>query len=658
MESVVAAPNSGFYHPPMPTKQRSGASRGVRPGVTTPDGGRPPELPSRSTQVVNPHEETRPSSGRAPTQNQRGLDTGADEGDEHYSAGSSGSRNAGAETTTAGQEKSGAGDGNDGSGNEGTEVSQAVSTALNSNRNSSATLSDGTIVSRSSNGYVTVRDGDTMTVYRGDGSVRGVLVSNDDGGYRDVDGQGRDMRWAEDAYRKGHVWDFTRSPDQGVDVEHFNTDFREAQRSLTGLIKPAQETLGDIRNTIERLEGMRSKWAPYAGARIDHSGATTTVGEFLDAQIQKRKAELAGGQADYDQAITTDAQFKDAYAVAAAPLAGEARPTGRLIADIDVAVANLTELLRTTPNPMRRDFLHEQIAALTGRRAQLTRDYQSQGHLSAYYSGLELEDAGYVQVEPGTYSTPANTREYLLTDQRRVGAPGENNYTGEFGSTKDYLGPAMTPFQALNFARGQARADAAANMGAYDVVGAGGFETASATLPEAAYDVIAAGGFRASPDKESYAGNFSPWLDADGKQVATKAEATYRIEGTGNGARIVGLEPKRAGSQFGFGGYMRSAERHDEFTYGPLHGKHPSEVLGRSDQNLAQQEWVKQNQAGLRIDRWGNMESPDGSGHAFRQKDVVGVGDTGELIRFANSPNFALHASNARIKGVNPRWHL
>ena len=182
--------------------------------------------------VMNPHEATQPSSGSSSGGGSSGggVDTGADEGDEHHSGGSAGSNSgrgdsgnevspgnspghpANAPTqiaSTTGGSSSDDDDGAQQSTNQpaSNRVADRVAKALNRD-GVSLTEEDGVIVSRDSNGYVTVRDGNTAVVYRSDGSVSSVLASDDDGGYRAPDGQGRAMRRAQEAYDKGHVADW------------------------------------------------------------------------------------------------------------------------------------------------------------------------------------------------------------------------------------------------------------------------------------------------------------------------------------------------------------------------------------------------------------------------------------------------------------------
>ena len=131
---------------------------------------------------------------------------------------------------------------------------------------------------------------------------------------------------------------------------------------------------------------------------------------------------------------------------------------------------------------------------------------------------------------------------------------------------------------------------------------------------------------------ESYGGNYSPWLDADGNQVATEAEATYRIEGTGPQARIVGLRTSNDANndelsllaETALTGLMatyygddapaiqqRSEDIAGMLRYGPHHAKHPSELLGQSDQNQMAAAMVERNLKGRLIDQFGTIEMPE-----------------------------------------------
>ena len=516
----------------------------------------------------------------------------------------------------------------DSEGNEqrGSHVAQAVSNALNSRGMSSTTLPDGTIVSRDSNGYVAVRDGDTMVGYRGDGSLFTVLVNNGEG-YREAQSS-RDATRARKAYEKGHVWTFDAgATTPTIDIDNFNTAFRDSQRRLSGIAKPLRESLNDIRGTIGSLEAMQQEWAHSAASRIvDHSGATTTVGQFLAGQIERRKQELAAGEGRLADHKAANAAFSDAYTVAAAPLDGDSRPVPQLVKDIDAAMANLRGLLATTTSQAHRDFLTAEVARLAGRRKEL----QSDASLSGYFAGLDLEDSGLVQTSPGVYQkppagTPPSTT-ILLTGSRGA---GEGNFTGEFGSTKDFLGPALTPFQMHNYVAAEQRQEHLRRVEALK-----------------RNDVDAAD-VDPTPTTESYGGNWSPFLHADGKQVLTQAEATYRIVGTGGDAVIQATNP------------VRTPGRPSQHQFGKLHGKHPSEVLGRSDQNVAQEQWVDQNLEGRRIDRYGNVQYGDLTNDTWRNSatplaDITGAGDGGILTRAQDSQQFALHPSNVEIKGLKP----
>ena len=131
---------------------------------------------------------------------------------------------------------------------------------------------------------------------------------------------------------------------------------------------------------------------------------------------------------------------------------------------------------------------------------------------------------------------------------------------------------------------------------------------------------------------DSYGRNYSPWLDADGNQVETEAEATYRIEGTGPQAKIVGLrasneanheEPSRLAdsaltglSAMYYGDNAPGIQQRSEdiaggLRYGPHHGKHPSEVLGQSDQHKTAAAMVERNLKGRLIDQFGTIEMPE-----------------------------------------------
>ena len=135
---------------------------------------------------------------------------------------------------------------------------------------------------------------------------------------------------------------------------------------------------------------------------------------------------------------------------------------------------------------------------------------------------------------------------------------------------------------------------------------------------------------------DSYGGNYSPWLDADGNQVATEAEATYRIEGTGPQARIVGLRTSNDANndanndelsllaETALTGLMathygddapaiqqRSEDIAGMLRYGPHHAKHPSELLGQSDQNQMAAAMVERNLKGRLIDQFGTIEMPE-----------------------------------------------
>ena len=89
-----------------------------------------------------------------------------------------------------------------------TRITQRITAALQDNGLSTGT-EDGVTVSRDSNGFVTVRDDDTLTVYRADGSVSNVLVSDRDGGYRDYNpNSGRQRDLVQQAFDRGHVVGF------------------------------------------------------------------------------------------------------------------------------------------------------------------------------------------------------------------------------------------------------------------------------------------------------------------------------------------------------------------------------------------------------------------------------------------------------------------
>ena len=181
-----------------------------------------------------------------------------------------------------------------------------------------------------------------------------------------------------------------------------------------------------------------------------------------------------------------------------------------------------------------------------------------------------------------------------------------------------------------------------------------------------------------APTTDSYSGRYSPWLDADGNQVLTEAEATYRIDGAGSDAVIVGIRPRREvddsepgpidsaanavlkGLQAPNPGAAQKADQlAGQMQYGPHHGKHPSEVLGPSDHLQAQVEWASVNLVDRKIDRFGNIQYAadlDGpyKNSATPIENVMGVNDDGSLKLADPSQVVALHASNAKIDGINP----
>ena len=156
------------------------------------------------------------------------------------------------------------------------------------------------------------------------------------------------------------------------------------------------------------------------------------------------------------------------------------------------------------------------------------------------------------------------------------------------------------------------------------------------------------------PTTESYAGNFSPWLDAEGNQVNTEAEAAYVIEGTGSDAVI--KDVNSIDVPWSRTKVMRG-RRGNTLKYGELHGQKPWEAKGRSDQNVTLQKWVAKNLEGRRIDRWGNVQyaaNPQFDQSATPLGNITGAGESGDLTRQPGSETFALHASHAKIQGVNP----
>ena len=181
-----------------------------------------------------------------------------------------------------------------------------------------------------------------------------------------------------------------------------------------------------------------------------------------------------------------------------------------------------------------------------------------------------------------------------------------------------------------------------------------------------------------APTTDSYGGSYSRWLDADGNQVRTEAEATYRIDGAGPDAVIVGVRPRKEiddsppgrldsvaklallGLQArNLGAAQKADELAGQMQYGPHHGKHPSEVLGPSDQHRLQEAWVREHLVGRKLDRWGNIQyAADLNGPyentATPLGNVTGVNDDGSLKLADPSQVFALNASHAKIEGINP----
>ena len=181
-----------------------------------------------------------------------------------------------------------------------------------------------------------------------------------------------------------------------------------------------------------------------------------------------------------------------------------------------------------------------------------------------------------------------------------------------------------------------------------------------------------------APTTDSYGGSYSPWLDADGNQVRTEAEATYRIDGAGPDAVIVGIRPRKEvddsppgrldevsklallGLQARNSGAAQKAEElAGQMQYGPHHGKHPSEVLGPSDQHRLQAEWASKHLVGRKLDRWGNIQYASDLDGPYENTatplgNVTGVNDDGSLKLADPSQVFALNASHAKIEGINP----
>ena len=148
----------------------------------------------------------------------------------------------------------------------------------------------GVITSTDSKGNTFVRDGDTMTVFRPDGSIASVLVSDGDGGYIDADPastRDRARLRGSAAYQEAQ----RRQEEQRERQQELYEELRQALQSAypERRDRAYQDAITDYQRSADRLRDLGREYQG-SGLAVIVDGQSVSAADYLRAEGQRLKA--------------------------------------------------------------------------------------------------------------------------------------------------------------------------------------------------------------------------------------------------------------------------------------------------------------------------------------------------------------------------------